>query len=72
MEREQAEEIVDCADCGLPLDVERERGYRGHQEWALCRGCALQRGAQFDEDEDIWIVPPDLTDLPGLRDHRVR
>lgn len=84
MERRGSEEMVDCADCGLPLDLGRDRGYRGHGDWALCGACALERGARFDEDEDCWIVPPDATGLagrhpgqhpgrrPGQRDHRVR
>lgn len=64
MHRRSREEIVDCADCGQPLDVDRERGYRATPEWSLCLACAIERGAQFDEEMDRWTVAPDLSGLP--------
>jgi hypothetical protein len=72
MHRKEREEIVTCVDCGSPLDVERERGYSATSEWALCWSCALTRGARFDENEDRWSVPPDLTGLPPIGEEEIR
>jgi hypothetical protein len=73
MHRSESEEIVDCVDCGTPLDVDRERGYRGSGDWALCQACALERGGRFDEEEDRWTVAPNTLDLPVEEsEHRVR
>ncbi len=63
MHRQTWFEMMDCADCGIPIDVDRERGYRSADDWALCSGCALERGGCFDEEEDRWVVLPDTTDL---------
>ena len=72
MHRKTWEEMSDCADCGQPLDAALERGYMTEGEWALCWTCATARGAQFDENEDCWTVPPNLEGLPIDRQHRVR
>lgn len=71
MHRREREEIVDCVDCGSPLDVERERGYSTSKGWALCWSCALTRGARFDEDEDRWSVAPDITGLPPVEPEEI-
>jgi hypothetical protein len=72
MHREAWGELVDCADCGAPLDVGRERGYQGEGDWALCRECAIARGGRFDENEDRWMVTPDVTGLRSDDEHRER
>lgn len=72
MHRETWDEIVECADCGTPIDVALERGYRGAGDWALCLTCALKRGGQFDENEDSWTVAPDVTGLRPDDEHKVR
>lgn len=72
MYREASDKMVECVDCGVALDVDLERGYRGLGEWALCWDCALRRGATFDEQEDRWTVAPDVSGLPPDDEHRVR
>ena len=73
MHREAWDEITECVDCGAPVDVARERGYRTVSEWALCWQCATNRGARYDEDEDRWSVPPETSGLPlSDEDHRER
>lgn len=72
MHRETLAELVDCADCGAPVDVGRERGYQGAGNWALCQACALERGGHFDENEDRWTVQPEVTGLRPDDEHRVR
>jgi hypothetical protein len=72
MHRDRSNRLMGCVDCGTPLDVGRERAYRGHGDWVLCWACALKRGAQFDEQAEHWTRPPDVTGLPPEDDHRVR
>ena len=72
MHREAEAEIVKCVDCGTPVDVGRERGYRSAEEWVLCWQCATNRGAQYDENEDRWTVSPETAGLPPADEHRVR
>lgn len=71
MRREELHQIVNCVDCGSPVDVARERGYRSVGDWALCWECAIRRGARFDHNEDRWTDPPDLTGLPPTDEQRV-
>ena len=64
--------VVDCAECEAPVDVGRERCYRGEGNWALCWGCAIARGGQFDENEGRWTRLPDVIGLTPQDEHRVR
>jgi hypothetical protein len=72
MHRETWDGLVECADCGVPVDVEFERGYRVADNSALCMACAIKRGGSFDEDEDLWSVPPDVIGLFPDTEHEVR
>ena len=72
MHRSELEEMADCVDCGFPVDVDRERGYRSSGDWVLCQSCAFARGARFDQEEDRWTVPPDSTGLPETEAHQIR
>jgi hypothetical protein len=72
MRRSAVGGLLVCVDCGASVDVERDRGYQGLGDWALCWACAVHRGALFDEQEDRWTVPPDRQGLPPEDDHRVR
>ena len=72
MGRRMAEEVADCADCGETVEVALERGYAGPGNWVLCSSCARERGAHFDENEDCWTVPPDVSGLSAQREHRER
>ena len=64
MHQTEADLFDDCWVCGDELLVERDRGYRFGPELALCYECAALRGGVYDEREDRWVVPPDLTGLP--------
>lgn len=72
MFREESDALVECVDCGTPLDVDRERGYALSDSLALCWSCALSRGAQFDEEGERWRTPPDTGGLSIDDEHRVR
>ncbi|MBW2291750.1 MAG: hypothetical protein JRG94_05505 [Deltaproteobacteria bacterium] len=72
MQRETRDELVECADCGVPVDVGLERGYPVGDNSALCWECAIKRGARFDDDEDLWLEPPDVTGLFPDVEHKVR
>jgi hypothetical protein len=72
MHREESGGTVDCADCRVPVDLGHECGYQGAGDWALCQACGLRRGGHFDENEDRWTVPPDVTGLRPDDEHRVR
>lgn len=68
MHRETWDEIVECIDCGEPVDVGLERGYRVAENSGLCWSCAVARGARFDEEEDRWRVEPDTSDIRAVED----
>lgn len=63
--------LIDCADCGSPVDLGLERGYRVAENIGMCWACTVKRGGLFDEDEDLWLEPPDLTGLYPDVDHKV-
>mgnify|MGYP003573227590 CR=1 FL=1 len=71
MYREAWDEISECVDCGAPVDVGRERGYRVSDRQVLCWSCSIARGARFDEDEDRWRIQPDTSDIPREEEHQV-
>lgn len=72
MFREESDAMVECLDCGTPLDVDRERGFALGNDMALCWSCARSRGAEFDEEEGRWRSPPDTEGLVIDDEHRVR
>ena len=61
-------EVIPCMSCGAGVRV-GERGFMepGAQE-VLCWNCAIQRGGQYDADQERWTVAPDLGDV-GSRMH---
>ena len=72
MGRNAAEAILECVDCRGAIDRAPGRGYRHAGDWGLCFACALERGGQYDENEDCWLVPPDIDSLLVDREHKVR
>jgi hypothetical protein len=67
MEEEEWLETVACVDCGEPVCPGADRAFAVSGELFLCFGCAERRGGVFDEDEDRWTVPPQVTDEPDER-----
>lgn len=64
------ETIDTCADCGVGLNVGRERGYVAGER-VICWACALERGGSFDSNKDRWTVAPRTDDL-SEDEYRVR
>jgi len=64
MHQTEARLLDDCWLCGDEVQVEVDRGYLVSAEIVLCHECAAKRGGVYDEHEDRWVVPPDLTGLP--------
>lgn len=52
-----------CADCGIALEPELERGYSFGPESVICFDCAVKRGGHYDEVEDRWRDRPNLDNL---------
>lgn len=46
---------------------DRDRAFAVSDDEYLCFACAARRGGTFDEDEDEWTTPPDLS---GIWDER--
>lgn len=65
-----------CAQCGARVAPAAERGFKSGVSVVLCWQCAIERGGQYDEERDEWIVKPHLEDLPdeayGTAPHEVR
>lgn len=64
MEPEDLEEQAACTDCGSIIAASTGRGFAFGNEGLLCWACASRRGGSYDESEDRWTVPPDVSDLP--------
>lgn len=64
MEPEEFEDDVDqCADCGATSAPDAERVFAFGERRVLCFECAIRRKGEYDEREDRWTVPPDVTGL---------
>ncbi len=67
MHRSEAEELVECFDCGATIAPALDRAFAISDDAFLCFDCALKRGGVFDADEDRWTKPPRVGDLPDER-----
>ena len=67
MESEDRSYLVDCVDCGAPIDPAFDRPYAITDEVLLCHTCALRRGGAYDSDSERWSSPPALEAIPEER-----
>jgi hypothetical protein len=64
---DERDDMSTCIDCGAPLPGEGARSYANAPASYLCFACAERRGGVYDEDEDRWTIPPDVSGLPDER-----
>jgi hypothetical protein len=63
---EQAD-VSMCIDCGATIWMDGDRSFASGPDVYLCFECAERRGGVYDEAEDRWAVPPDVSGLPDER-----
>lgn len=63
----EAEETVECIDCGATISPEVDRAYAITSEAFLCYDCAVRRGGVYDDLDDRWTTAPDVSDEPEQR-----
>lgn len=49
---------VDCSCCGLPVTPGLDRTFALGEDRALCFECSVERGGNYDETRDCWVVAP--------------
>ncbi len=59
-----------CVACGGRVNPETDRTFALSPERDLCFECSTERGGQYDEETDRWVLPP-LDPAIDLRDERV-
>lgn len=64
MHRTEHDELTDCMECGATVAPGPDRAFAITDAAVLCHACATQRGGQYDELDDRWLVPPGIGDLP--------
>jgi hypothetical protein len=64
MRQDELEEQTACAECGALIASSTGRGFPFGSDGLLCWECARRRGGSYDERQDRWTVPPDVSDLP--------
>ena len=60
-----------CVACGGRLMPEMDRSFAISTERDLCFSCSVERGGEYDEETDRWLVAPRLEPAIELRDERV-
>lgn len=63
MQREEAEALMACSDCGESFTPATDRGYAAGAEVVVCLSCAIARGGAYDAVDDRWVLAPDVGDL---------
>lgn len=63
MHRSEAQDLLDCSQCGAEVSRGADRVFILTQDNALCFACALKRGGVYDEAHDTWKRAPDLQGL---------
>jgi hypothetical protein len=58
-----------CAACGGHLHLDSDRTFALDPERDLCFTCSLERGGEYEQETDRWVVPP-LDPAIDLRDER--
>jgi hypothetical protein len=59
-----------CVACGSPVRAATDRTFAVSPERDLCFACSIERGGEYDEQTDRWVVPPRLEPSVDLRDER--
>lgn len=68
MPRDERDDVLGlCSDCGMDVGVDVSHVFVSEGGARLCWDCALERGGEFDEKHDRWLVPPALNGLPDER-----
>jgi hypothetical protein len=62
MEPDDREQPEVCSLCGAAL-LETAPAFAFGTENVLCAACSTSRGGRYDEERDVWAVPPDLSGL---------
>jgi hypothetical protein len=66
MEQEETE-LSECAECGMEIDLHRDRYFAFSDQGFLCFECAIERGGAYDEHDDSWAVCPDVSSFADDR-----
>ncbi len=56
-----------CIECGAEIEPDIDRSFACAPDELLCFACAERRGGVYDERQDRWVLPPDVTGLPDER-----
>lgn len=64
MHQSETYDFTHCLHCGADVSVARDRAYAVSEHEALCYGCALARGGEYDEIHDRWTRAPNVAGLP--------
>jgi hypothetical protein len=64
---DEQEDVAVCGDCGATIWADSDRSFMSGPDTYVCFECAERRGGVYDEDEDHWTVPPDVSGLPDER-----
>jgi hypothetical protein len=65
----QPDEGAWCVACGGHINPATDKTFALSPERDLCFVCSIERGGQYDEQTDRWIVPP-LDPAIALHDAR--
>lgn len=63
MHRSDEQNLVECAACGVQVDINLGRSFTLGSSSALCFECAIERGGSFDEQTDRWTETPRVSDV---------
>lgn len=66
MHRSEAEDLVECLQCGAEVALGADRVFAVTDDDALCFECAIARGGIYEEHHDVWTKAPDLSGLRPL------
>ena len=58
---------TNCMICGVELDPAADRAFLFGETGVLCFDCAIERGGEYDSEQDRWVKAPDVGDLPDER-----
>ena len=63
MEREESDELTECADCGSEIAKATDEAFAFGEIGFLCIDCSIRRGGVYDADQDRWTRAPEVSDL---------
>lgn len=67
MHESEADDLIQCIDCGAEISPGADRGYLVNDEQVLCYACSIRRGGAWDSAHERWQKSPDLSGLPDER-----